>query len=92
MKKVELFKTPTCVKCPITKKLLAKILSEKGLSYEDYVVERDVTQDSDAMAELLMLNALTTPVVRFGDIVLYEEDAVKEDKLREVLRAAGAPV
>ena len=87
--KVELFKTPTCVKCPLTVELLKKILSEAGLRYEEVVVERDVTADSDAMAELLLLNALSTPVVRCGSEVLYEEDATSEEKLRELLRKGG---
>lgn len=92
MTKVTLFKTPTCTKCQVVRSVLTKILREGGLRYEDYVIEKDVTEDSEAMAELLMLNTLSTPVVKYEDLVLRDNDAIEEGKLKMLLKAAGVPL
>ena len=84
--KIEFFKSKTCVICPKVKKLLKKILAENGLRYEEIVIERDISEDPEALTDLLMLNALSVPVVKIKDIVLYEQDAVKEERLREAIK------
>jgi len=83
--KIEFFKSKTCVNCPKVKALLKKILAEKGIRYEEVVIERDIKEDPDALTDLLMLDALSVPVVKIGDRVLYENDALKEEKLREAV-------
>ncbi|RLE94515.1 MAG: hypothetical protein DRN04_02955 [Thermoprotei archaeon] len=83
--KIEFFKSKTCVVCPKVRELLKKILAEKGLRYEEVVIERDISEDPEALTDLLMLNALSVPVVKIKDTILYEQDAVKEDKLREAV-------
>ncbi|MEM4657560.1 MAG: hypothetical protein QXX77_03955 [Candidatus Methanosuratincola sp.] len=65
-----------------------------GLDYESLVVERDTEKDSEAMAELLMLDCDKTPVIKLGDVLIKEEEALKEKIVREGIErwiASGKP-
>lgn len=85
MGKILLYKSSSCERCPIAKFILSRVLSTRGLSYSDLVEERDTEKDSNAMAELLMLDSVNTPVLVAGDVVLKEEDALKEKLVREAV-------
>ncbi|MCC6013718.1 MAG: hypothetical protein LM593_05060 [Candidatus Verstraetearchaeota archaeon] len=85
MKKIILYKSPSCEKCAIAKFLLQRILTNKGLSYDEIVEEKDVKKDRDAMAELLMYGALNTPLIIIGDKILKDDDALKENILKEAI-------
>ncbi len=85
MEKILLYKSESCTRCPIAKFILSRVLTSKGLSYPDVVVERDTEKDAEAMAELLMLDAMQTPVLKAGSIVVREEDALKEGIVRNAV-------
>ena len=85
MEKILLYKSSSCTRCPIAKFILNRVLSTKGLSYSETVEERDAEKDSNAMAELLMLDSVNTPVLVAGDVVLREEEALKERLVREAV-------
>ncbi|MGB9622849.1 MAG: glutaredoxin family protein [Candidatus Methanomethylicaceae archaeon] len=87
MKKIKLYKSSSCTRCPIARFILQKVLSSKGLSYSDLVEEKDVDKDSDAMADLFMYNCINTPLLLIGDRVLKEEDALNEKLVREAIEA-----
>ncbi len=62
---------------------MKEYLSQKGVAY----VERDITQDDQAMDDLAALNAFTTPVVKVGDEVVIGFDRRRlEDLLAEEAR------
>ncbi|MDI9643788.1 MAG: glutaredoxin domain-containing protein [Candidatus Verstraetearchaeota archaeon] len=82
--KLELFTSDTCVNCRMLKKNLKEVLKEIGEDYGGVVLERNIDNDSDALADLLMLNLDSVPVIRIGNRV-YEWDSVKE---RESLKRA----
>jgi len=83
--KIELFKSPTCVRCLGASALLRKVLAEKGVKYEDAVLERDIVKDSGAMADLLMLDLMSTPVIKYGERVLKDAETTDETRVRELL-------
>jgi hypothetical protein len=85
VEKILLYKAESCTRCPIAKFILNRVLSTKGLSYSETVEERDTERDSDAMAELLMLDSVNTPVLVAGNVVLREEEALKERLVREAV-------
>ncbi len=83
--KIRLYKSSSCTRCPIAKFILQRVLSSKGLSYNDLVEERDVDKDRDAMVDLLMHDAINTPLLLIGEKALREEEALKENLVREAL-------
>jgi glutaredoxin len=85
LEKILLYKAASCTRCPIAKFILNRVLSTRGLSYSEIVEEKDTEKDSDAMAELLMLDSVNTPVLVAGDVVLREEEALKEKLVREAV-------
>lgn len=91
MEKIVLYKSSSCTRCPIAKFILSRVLTSKGLSYEDVVVERDVEKDPEAMAELLMLGAMQTPVLKAGNTVVKEEDALMEGVVKSAVEKWMAP-
>jgi glutaredoxin len=50
-------------------------LSQKGIKFQ----EKDVTQDSSALAELKKIGHMTTPVVVIKGVVIVGFDAAKID-------------
>lgn len=50
-------------------------LSQKGIKFQ----EKEVTQDSSALAELQKLGYMTTPVVVINEVVIVGFDAAKID-------------
>ena len=50
-------------------------LSQKGIKFQ----EKDVTQDSSALAELKKLGYMTTPVIVINEVVIVGFDAAKID-------------
>ncbi|MEJ5292998.1 MAG: hypothetical protein WHS82_05290 [Candidatus Methanosuratincola sp.] len=94
MGKIKLYKSPSCTRCPIAKFILNRVLVTMGLDYESTVVERDTENDSEAMAELLMLDCDKTPVIRLGGSLIKEEEALVERTVREGVEnwvASGRP-
>jgi len=83
--KLLLYKSSTCTRCPIAKFILQRVLASMGLEYEGCVTEKETDKDADAMAELLMLDAVNTPVLVAGETVLREEEALKEKLVREAV-------
>jgi len=85
LSKLLLYKSSTCTRCPIAKYILQRVLTSMDLDYEECVTEKETDRDADAMAELLMLNAVNTPVLVAGDTVLREEEALKEKLVRDAV-------
>ncbi len=85
MEKILLYKSGSCTRCPIAKFILSRVLTTKGLSYQEVVIEKDTEKDSEAMAELIMLDSMQTPVLKAGEIVVREEDALKESVVRDAV-------
>ncbi|MGQ9760218.1 MAG: glutaredoxin family protein [Candidatus Methanomethylicaceae archaeon] len=83
--KIKFYKSSSCTRCPIAKFILQRVLASKGLSYKSIVEERNVDNDRDAMADLLMYNAINTPLLVIGETVLKEEDALKERLVKEAI-------
>ncbi|MBC7127296.1 MAG: hypothetical protein ABC542_02525 [Candidatus Methanosuratincola petrocarbonis] len=94
MGKIRFYKSPSCTRCPIAKFIMNRVLVTMGLEYERLVEERDTEKDSEAMAELLMLDCDKTPVIKLGSILIKEEDALVERIVREGIEnwiASGMP-
>ena len=51
-------------------------LSQKGLAFQ----ERDIAQDSGALADLKKLGYMTTPVIAIGGAVIVGFDSAKIDE------------
>lgn len=85
MGKLVLYKSETCTRCPIAKFILQRVLTARGLEYSDCVVEKETDKDGEAMAELLMLDTVNTPVLVAGGIILREEEALNEKRVREAI-------
>ncbi len=81
---IKLFTHEGCANCREAKKLLQRVLPDFGASYETHVLERDI-EDSEALAELLMLNTEHVPAITIGRKVLTGEDAIDEGKIRAAL-------
>jgi len=84
--KMGLFTHRDCAKCRSVKKLLQSILPELGLQYETAIAELDV-DDSNALADLMMLNTEFVPTLNIGDAVLTGEKIVNETVLRGFIKA-----
>lgn len=84
-KKIKLYKSPNCAKCSAAKFIIQRILINKGLSYDEVVEEKNVEKDRDAMAELLMHDTINTPLILIGNHVLKNEDATKEQLIKEAI-------
>jgi len=84
--KIKLFAHKSCAKCRSVKKLLQNILPELGLKYETAITELDI-DDSNALADLMMLNTEFVPTLSIGDVVLTGEEIVNETVLRGFIKA-----
>ncbi|MBC7121065.1 MAG: hypothetical protein H5T33_05790 [Candidatus Methanosuratus sp.] len=94
MGKIKLYKSPSCTRCPIAKFILNRVLVTMGLDYASLVEERDTENDSEAMAELLMLNCNNTPVIKLGNVLIKEKEALVERIVRNGIEswiASGKP-
>lgn len=80
---IELFTSPTCVRCPAVKDAIKKIIKDKGLNFEEVVKVRDIKADPEAMTDLLMLNCMNTPTVKVGEKVLTGE--ITADQIKEAI-------
>lgn len=83
MGKIRLYKSPSCTRCPIARFILRRVLITVGLDYDEVVDERDTEGDSEAMAELLMLDCDKTPVIRLGKRLIKEDEALVEKTVRQ---------
>jgi glutaredoxin len=84
--KIKLFTHKDCVKCRDLKKLLQSILPELGLRYETAITELDV-ENSNTLADLMMLDVEFIPTLNIGDAVLTGERIMNEGVLRDFIRA-----
>lgn len=94
MGKIRFYKSPSCTRCPVAKFILRRVLVTVGLDYDAVVEERDTENDSEAMAELLMLDCDKTPVIKLGEKLIREEEALIEKTVREGVErwiASGFP-
>jgi glutaredoxin len=84
--KIKLFTHKGCAKCRRLKKLLQSILPELGMEYETAIEELEV-DDSDALADLTMLDTEFVPTLNIGDAVLTGEKVMNEAVLRNFVKA-----
>lgn len=94
MGRIRLYKSTSCTRCPIAKFILNRVLITMELDYKSLVEERDTEKDSEALAELLMLDCDKTPVIKLGGVLIKEEEALKERIVREGIErwiASGRP-
>lgn len=76
MKKIILYTTPTCVFCPMIK----KVLDEKGVEYD----EIDISEDKDALEEMNEKSGqMGVPVTIIGEDIVVGFDKKKILKLLE---------
>ena len=87
--KLELFMSPTCHKCAMTAAILRKLLTERGLKYEEIVVELDVTNYPSALDRLSAMGIIGTPVLIAGEKLIKGHEAINETLLREFFAEAG---
>lgn len=83
--KLELFTSNNCANCKAVKKDLREVLHEIGEDYEKVVVERNI-EDSNVLAELLMHNIDTVPVIRIDGKVFEFKKIKDKTKLRKMLQ------
>jgi glutaredoxin len=86
MDKIQLFTSPTCVRCPAVKDSLKKLVEQRGLKFEDVVLVRDIKKDPEAMTDMMMLNSYSTPTVKIGESVLVGD--ITEDQLKKSLEVS----
>jgi len=87
--KLELFISSTCHKCAMTTAILKKLLAEKGLRYEEIVVELDVANYPSALDRLSTMGIMGTPVVIAGGKMIKGYEATNETLMREFFAEAG---
>lgn len=80
--KIELFMPLTCHKYGITAAILRKLLEEKGIEYEEIVVELDVANHPSALDRLSAMGIIGTPVVMVGKKLIKGYEATNESLLR----------
>jgi predicted DsbA family dithiol-disulfide isomerase len=85
MDKIQLFTSPTCVRCPAVKEALKRLIEAKGQKFDEVVSLRDIKADPEAMTDLMMLNSFSTPTIKMGDTVLTGD--ISEDQLKDALEA-----
>ncbi|MCS7097795.1 MAG: hypothetical protein NZ922_02315 [Candidatus Methanomethyliaceae archaeon] len=83
--KIKLYKSSDCLKCSAAKFIIQRILISKGFSYNDFVEEKDVKMDRDAMADLLMYDTINIPLIIIGNRILKDEDVTKEQLIKEAI-------
>jgi len=83
MPKIQLFTSPTCVRCPAVKESLKKLVEKMGKKFDETVEVRDVRKDPEAMTDLMMLNSYSTPTVKIGETVLIGD--ITEEELQKAL-------
>ena len=87
--KITLYKTTTCEKCKIASFILGRTLESMGISYDSQVRERFVDTDTEAMADMMMLNSIDAPVLVIGETVLLIDDATNAKLIKEALVKNG---
>lgn len=74
-KKIEIYSTPTCHFCHLTKDWL----NERKIAFSDY----DISQDADKRAEMIDITGqLGVPVIKIADDIIIGFD---QDKMKELL-------
>lgn len=86
--KIIVYTSSGCRRCPVTLRMLRELLLERNVSYEKVVIERNVSVDRDAKADLMMLNILSTPAVQSEDMVLLPDEATDRSRLRQLIERA----
>jgi glutaredoxin len=84
--KIKLYTHKGCVNCIKVKAALQRILPEFGLLYTSSVSELDI-DDADVLAELLMINAESVPVVMLGGSTLTGASVLDEGRIRNLVIA-----
>jgi glutaredoxin len=84
--KIKLYSHKGCVNCSKVKVVLQRILPQYGLAYASSVSELDI-DDADALAELLMMNTESVPVVVLGGSFLAGASVLDEGRLRSLVAA-----
>jgi len=85
MDKILLYKKNDCSTCEAAKFVISRCLSIRNLEYSECVEEKFVDKSSDANAEMMMLDSLTTPVVVIGKIILKEKDAANQSLVSDAI-------
>jgi glutaredoxin len=84
--KIKLYTHKGCVNCSKVKASLQRILPEYGLTYSSTILELDI-DNAETLAELLMMNTESVPVVVVGETPLAGASVLNEGFLRDVLTA-----
>lgn len=90
--KVELFHVKGCARCFQAAGALRSALVDMGLSYDETVEEKHVREGSSALDDLVRMNLVAVPVIRAGDRVLVQDDAMRVGAIRPFLQQAGLTI
>lgn len=82
--KIELFTSDTCANCKTLKKYLREVLGEMEEDYDRVVLEKSI-EDSEVLAELLMLNIDSVPIIRIGEDIFSWEKLKNRTSLKKIL-------
>lgn len=74
-KKVQIYTTPTCVYCGMTK----KFFNENGVKYEEFNVASDLKKRQEMIEET---GQMGVPVIKIGDSVVV---GFNQPKIKELL-------
>jgi len=82
--KIEFFTSETCANCKMLKKHLRAVLGEIGEDYDRVVLEKSI-ENSEVLAELLMLNIDSVPIIRIGEDIFGWEKLKDRASLKKIL-------
>ncbi|MDH7556597.1 MAG: thioredoxin family protein [Candidatus Methanosuratincola sp.] len=82
--KLELFTSQTCTNCRTLKRHLKEILDEIGEDYDMVVSEKSI-EDGEVMAELLMLNVDSVPLIRIEGKLFGWDRTRDKTSLKKIL-------
>lgn len=87
--RITLYRTTHCPRCVKAARNLKAILAEKGLHYEEVVIEKFIDRDEAAIEELRGYGYESAPTIRIGTRVLVEDEPTYSEAIRQLLFEAG---
>jgi glutaredoxin len=82
--KIKIYTQGGCINCTRVKGILLRALPEFGLEYASSVSEIGI-DDSEVLAELIMMGAESVPVVVLGSSSLFGPPVLDEERLRNLI-------
>lgn len=82
--KIKLYTQEGCVNCARVKAILRRMLPEFNLAYSATVSELDIS-DSEVLAELMMMDASSVPVIVLGSSSLIGPPVLDQTRLRGLI-------